>query len=93
MRGKVTNRLIIPALMLLLGACSTISVDERPARRADIDAAAESTIEQLLALDPSVQAELDKAVGYLAARLSTVTAPIVGGGAGPEPRVRHCRRP
>ncbi len=68
--------------LLALGACSSIPPDERPARRADIDAAAASTVEQLKALDPDFAAELDGAVGYLAGRLSSVSAPVVGGGGG-----------
>ena len=47
---------------LLLAACSSIPVEDRPGRRADVNAMAEATIEQLVAADPSVQAELDVAV-------------------------------
>ena len=75
------RRLIIP-IILSLAACSTIPVDQRPARRAEIDTAAEAIIERITAQDPSVQAELDSAVGYLAGRLSSVSAPLVGGGSG-----------
>ena len=68
--------------VLLLAACSSIPVEDRPGRRADVDAMAAATIEELVAADAAVQAELDAAVGYMAARVSSVSAPLVGGGTG-----------
>ena len=73
---------ILGAFLLLFAACSSIPVEDRPGRRADVDAMAASTIEKLLADDPTMQAELDAAVGYMAARVSSVSAPLVGGGTG-----------
>ncbi len=53
---------------------------------------AEQTIAKLTAQNPAVQAELDDAVGYLAARVSTVNAPVFGGGSGLGVHVNNLER-
>jgi lipid-binding SYLF domain-containing protein len=65
-----------------LTGCAGIPPEERPGRRADVDAMAANTIAQVVTDNPSLQTELDAAVGFMAARLSSVSAPIVGGGSG-----------
>jgi len=68
--------------LLLLGACTTIPVDERNQVRDEVNQTAETTIEQLVAKDPSIQAALDNAVGYAVASVSATKIPLVGGGYG-----------
>lgn len=76
-------RLLIALLMLaLLGACTTIPVDERNQIRDEVNQIAETTIEQMVANDPAIQASLDKAVGYAVASISATKIPVFGGGYG-----------
>jgi len=86
------RRLIIGFCVLLVAGCGSIPVDERAGRRADIDAVAAQTIEKLVAQNPTVQSELDDAVGYMVARLSAVNAPIFGGGSGLGVHVNNLER-
>jgi hypothetical protein len=66
----------------LLGACTTVPVDERAAVREEINARAGESIATLVNRDPQFQKSIDDAAGYFAARLSATKVPIVGGGFG-----------
>jgi len=80
---KTPIRILLASLTLvLLGACTTIPVDERNQIREEVNQVAETTIEQMVTNDPSIQESLDKAVGYAVASVSTTKIPIVGGGYG-----------
>jgi hypothetical protein len=69
-------------LLVLTSACTTIPVDQRDEVRDEVNQTAEETIARMVAEDPALQASLDGAVGYLAARISSTKLPIVGGGYG-----------
>ena len=69
-------------VLVFTSACTTIPVDQRDEIRDEVNQAAEETIAQMVADDPEIQASLDSAIGYLAARISTTKLPIVGGGYG-----------
>lgn len=69
-------------MLILLGACTTIPVDERNQIRDEVNQIAETTVAQLVADDPAIEELLDKAVGYAVASLSTTKIPVVGGGYG-----------
>lgn len=80
---KAFIRLLSALLLLaLVGACTTIPVDERNQIREEVNQAAETTIAQLVADDPAIQASLDKAVGYAVVSLSATKIPVLGGGYG-----------
>ena len=66
----------------MLGACTTIPVDERNQIRDEVNQAAETTIVQMVANDPAIQVLLDKAVGHAVASVSATKIPVVGGGYG-----------
>jgi hypothetical protein len=68
--------------LLVLGACTTIPVDERNQIRDEVNQIAKTTIEQLVVEDPAIQTELDNAIGYAVASVSATKIPIVGGGYG-----------
>jgi hypothetical protein len=72
----------ISLMLLLLGACTTIPVDERNQIREELNQVAESTIEQLVSENPEIQHKLDQAVGYAVASISTTKIPLLGGGYG-----------
>ena len=70
------------AAIVLLGACTTIPVGERNQIRDEVNQVAETTIEQLVADEASLRADLDNAVGYAVASISTTKIPLLGGGYG-----------
>jgi len=74
--------LLVSLTLFLLGACTTIPIDERNQVRDEVNQTAESTIEQLVAKDPAIQIELDNAAGYAVAGVSATKVPIVGAGYG-----------
>ena len=73
-----SNFLFVSFLLLLLGACTTIPVDERNQIRGEVIQIAETTIAQLVADDPDIQERLDSSVGYAVASLSATKIPVVG---------------
>ena len=77
-----SNFLFVSFLLLLLGGCTTIPVDERNQIRGEVIQIAETTIAQMVADDPAIQERLDNAVGYAVASLSATKVPVVGGGYG-----------
>jgi len=79
---KAISILFVSLTLLLLGACTTIPVDERNQIREEVNQTAETTIEQLVAEDPKIRTALDNATGYAVASVSATKIPIVGGGYG-----------
>jgi hypothetical protein len=73
---------LVVLLVIGLSACTTIPPDERADIRAEVDRVAAETIARVVAEDPSAQAALDAAVGYLVGRVSATKIPILGGGYG-----------
>lgn len=73
---------LVIVLLFGLNACTTIPADQRAEIRAEVDQVASETVARMVAEDPSTQAELDSAVGYLVGRMSATKVPIVGGGYG-----------
>lgn len=69
-------------LFVLVGACTTIPVDERNQIRDEVNQVAESTIAQMIENDPTIRESLDKAVGYAVASVSATKIPVLGGGYG-----------
>lgn len=75
--------LFISSLSLfLLGACTTIPVDERIQIRTEVDQVAETTVKQMTANDPEIQVLLDESIGYAVASVSATKLPLLGGGYG-----------
>lgn len=69
-------------VLLLLGACTTIPVDQRDQIREEVNQTTEQTLEELVSDDPGIQASLDAATGYAVASVSATKIPLVGGGYG-----------
>jgi hypothetical protein len=70
-------------LLLFVGhGCTTIPVDERAGVRDEVDRAANESIEQLVALDPSIMDAIEASAGYFAGRVGTTKLPLLGGGYG-----------
>jgi len=74
--------LLIIVCLALLGACTSVPVDEREARRAEIDREAEETIALLIGRDPEFTAALEQSAGYFTSVISSATVAVVGRGYG-----------
>ena len=72
---------LVPCLALL-GACTSIPVDERDDRRAEINRDAEQTIALLMEQDPEFAEALEMSAGYMTSRISSATVAVVGGARG-----------
>ena len=59
--------------LALLGACTSIPVEEREARRAQIDQEAEETIALLSQRDPEFSEALEQSAGYMTSLISSAT--------------------
>jgi hypothetical protein len=68
--------------LALLGACTSIPVEERDDRRAEINRDAEETIALLMEKDPEFAEALEESAGYLTSRISSATVAVVGGAHG-----------
>jgi hypothetical protein len=68
--------------MALLGACSSIPVEQREARRAEIDRDADETVALLKEKEPEFAEALERSAGYFTSRVSSTTVAIVGGAQG-----------
>ena len=82
MATGVLRGFVFALMFCTLCACTTIPFDERDKIRDEINQEAAETIARMVADDPEIQSELDGAVGYFAARISTTKLPVVGGGYG-----------
>ena len=78
---KKATSLLAVTLGLLAG-CTSIPLEERESRRAEIDRAAEETIATLSEKDADFSAALENAAGYFAGTASTTTVAVIGGAFG-----------
>lgn len=69
-------------LLMMLGGCAALTQSEIEQKRETLDTMAAKAIEGLIAQDPALQAELDKAVGYAVANMKLTKVPVVGVGGG-----------
>jgi hypothetical protein len=74
--------LVFILCLALLGACTSIPVEEREDRRAEINREAEETIALLIEQDPEFAEALEGSAGYFTSRISSATVAVVGRGHG-----------
>jgi len=77
--GQLITSIITVAL---LNACTSIPVDQRDHRRAEINRDAEETIALLTERDPGFAEAMEQAAGYFTSRMSAATVAVVGSGRG-----------
>jgi lipid-binding SYLF domain-containing protein len=65
-----------------LPGCAALSVEEREAKRAELDAMADTTIETLLATKPQSAEVLERSLGYVVLDMKVTKIPVVGAGSG-----------
>ena len=82
LRGGSAGTAIAVCATSLLFACATLSPAEREAKRAELDAMADTTIETVLAATPEARDVLDCSVGYLVIDMKVTKVPVFGAGKG-----------
>jgi hypothetical protein len=77
---------LIGFVMMILAivgpGCTMIPVDERAGVRADVSEMAKETIDQLSALDPSIESAIADSAGFFTGRVGATKLPLLGGGYG-----------
>jgi len=73
---------LVAVTLSLLAGCTSIPVEERESRRAEIDRAAEETIATLSEKDADFATALENAAGYFAGTASSTTVAVIGGAYG-----------
>jgi hypothetical protein len=74
--------LVFVLCLALLGACTSIPVEQRKDRRSEINREAEETIALLIQKDPEFAEALERSAGYFTFRISSTTVAVVGGAKG-----------
>ena len=69
-------------MLFFLTACSSMTTQERDAKRSEIDEMADKAIAGLLEQDPSLKAKMDESLGYAVANMKLTKVPLVGAGGG-----------
>jgi len=65
-----------------LQACTSIPIDQRADKRAQLDQEAQETIARMIEQDPGIEQELENAAGYFVSRVSAANVAVIGGGQG-----------
>ncbi|MCK5481809.1 MAG: hypothetical protein KAJ06_11700, partial [Gammaproteobacteria bacterium] len=83
-QGKQPVRVafILTVILGLLAGCTSIPVEQRESKRAEIDGTTEDTIIILSEKDADFSAALANAAGYFAGRASASTVAVIGGAYG-----------
>lgn len=84
-KNNVTFKVILSGMIALIAistGCTTMSTEERDAKRKALDSMKEETIARLIEQDPKIQQELEEAAGYFVADMKLTKVPIVGAGGG-----------
>ncbi len=76
------KKLLIILSMLMISACSSMSVTERETKRNQLDEMAQTAVSGLIEQDSSVQQKLDESLGYAVANMKVTKVPVVGAGGG-----------
>ena len=74
--------LISFCMLLVLAACSSMSVSERETKRGELDEMAATAIAGLVKQDENLQKQLDDSLGYAVANMKVTKVPVVGAGGG-----------
>lgn len=69
-------------MILVLSACSSMSVSQRETKRDELDKMAANAIAGLIEQDATLQQEIDDSLGYAVANMKVTKVPIVGAGGG-----------
>jgi len=67
---------------LLMAACSSMTVLEKESKRHALDKMAMTAIAGLIAMDATLQKQIDDSLGYAVANMKVTKVPLVGAGGG-----------
>lgn len=67
---------------VLIQACTSIPVEQRTDKRAELSQIADETIAMMLKDDPGLQDALDNSAGYFVSKVSAANVAVIGGGQG-----------
>ena len=70
------------AVAILLPACTSIPVEQRPDKRAELSRIGEEIVARAVEEEPGLQHALDLSAGYFAAEISAANVAVLGGGQG-----------
>ena len=73
---------LMAVIFVLLTGCTSIPVEQRDDRRAEINRDADETIALLIERNPEFVEALEESAGYLTSRISSATVAVVGGAHG-----------
>ena len=73
---------LLAALVVGPPGCTTMSVEERDAKRAELDAMADTAVETLLEAKPQSRQVLERSLGYIVIDMKVTKIPMVGAGNG-----------
>jgi len=68
--------------LLITAGCSTMTLEEKESKRAEIDEMADKAIAGLIEQDESIKTKLDESLAYAVANMKLTKVPIVGAGGG-----------
>ena len=70
------------AVAILLPACTSIPVEQRPDKRAELSRIGEEIVARAVEEEPGLQQALDLSASYFAAEISAANVAVLGGGQG-----------
>ena len=74
--------ILLISLLLVISACSSLSISERETKRNQLDEMAATAIASLVEQDTALQQKIDDSLGYTVANMKVTKVPVVGGGGG-----------
>lgn len=74
--------LILVSILMLVSACSSMTVSEKQDKRLKLDEMAAMAITGLVEQDPGLQQKINDSFGYAVANMKVTKVPVVGAGGG-----------
>lgn len=68
--------------LLIATGCSTLTIEEKQAKRAELDEMADKAIAGLIEQDASIETKMEESLAYAVANMKLTKVPIVGAGGG-----------
>jgi len=76
------NIILLLAVLFIITSCSSLTVDEKKTKIAELNKMEKQAVAVLIKKNPSIKQELKKSVGYALANMKVTKVPIVGVGGG-----------
>ena len=79
-------------VLLVLQACTSIPIEQRADKRAQLYQEAQDTVAQMIEQNPDIRQEMEGAAGYFVSDVSAATVAVLGGGQGIGVLIYKCER-